>query len=159
MTTLSSDIVSRQLRGLPKLIRRRMALINHALGRDISQHREVSHLKNLIKPDFPQYLVDVGAFDGVLGSNSYFFVQAGWKATLIEAAAAALPVVAVNEGGGGETIVHGETGLLVPADPAQLGGAILSLLDNINQARVMGASGRERVNRLNRWEMTAQEFM
>jgi FkbM family methyltransferase len=49
-----------------------------------SQHGEVSEITKLIKDDWPQYIADVGAHDGVYLSNSQPFVLANWRALLIE---------------------------------------------------------------------------
>jgi FkbM family methyltransferase len=51
---------------------------------DNSQHGEVAALRGLLKPGFPRYIVDVGAYDGVTMSNSRPFVLDGWRAVLIE---------------------------------------------------------------------------
>ncbi len=67
-----------------KLLKRSWALLRHAKGQDISQRGEWTYLKELILADYPPYLVDVGAYDGVLSSNSFAFIQLGWKAVLIE---------------------------------------------------------------------------
>ena len=52
--------------------------------RDASQYGEGLLLNRYAPPDCPQFIVDVGANDGLLHSNSYFFVQRGWKAILVE---------------------------------------------------------------------------
>jgi glycosyltransferase involved in cell wall biosynthesis len=68
----------------------------------------------------------------------------------IEAQAMARPVVAAAHGGLAETIVDGETGLLVPPGDAQaLAGALERLIDMGPAARSeMGRRGRERAMRL-----------
>jgi FkbM family methyltransferase len=67
-----------------KLIQRRLALIRAALGGDVSQASETTYLKGLIHEGFPQSLVDVGAYDGVINSTSFAFVQSNFRAILIE---------------------------------------------------------------------------
>ncbi len=63
-----------------------------------------------------------------------------------EAMAASLPVVATDQGGPREIVVHGETGLLVPPNDAQaLADAIGILLDDAEMRKQYGAAGRERL--------------
>src|SRR3954468_76817 len=51
---------------------------------DVSQHGEAGMLAALVEPDWPRYLVDVGAHDGRSLSNSYPFLQQGWAGLLVE---------------------------------------------------------------------------
>lgn len=51
---------------------------------DPSQAGEVSLIRKLVGPDWPKYLVDVGANDGQTISNSYVFVRDGWTGLLLE---------------------------------------------------------------------------
>lgn len=70
----------------------------------------------------------------------------GSPVALIEALAAARPVVSTAVGGVPEVVVHDETGLTVPArDPAALAEAILRLLREPALARRLGAAGRRHV--------------
>ncbi|NTV64198.1 MAG: glycosyltransferase, partial [Oscillochloris sp.] len=63
-----------------------------------------------------------------------------------EAAAAGLPVVASAVGGLCDIVSNGRTGLLVPPDqPAALAAALSRLLVRSDEARLMGAAGREYV--------------
>jgi FkbM family methyltransferase len=66
------------------LLKQQIYKVQSRLGLNTSQHAETKTLRQLIKPEFPTYLVDVGAYDGVVYSNSYPFVQQGWNAVLIE---------------------------------------------------------------------------
>jgi glycosyltransferase involved in cell wall biosynthesis len=68
----------------------------------------------------------------------------------LEAQAMGLPVVAAAHGGLTETVVDGETGLLVaPGDPAALAAAIEKLLDLPREARAaMGQRGAQRAKAL-----------
>ena len=72
----------------------------------------------------------------------------GLPLSVLEAMAAAKPVVATAIDGTTEAVVPGVTGLLVPpADPARLAGAIRALLKDGALARRMGEEGRARVCR------------
>lgn len=72
----------------------------------------------------------------------------GQPSAVLEAMAAALPVVATNVGGTPELVRAGETGLLVPArDPAALAERLLALLSDPLRARALGAAGRALVER------------
>ena len=68
------------------------------------------------------------------------------------------PIVAVREGGARETIVHGETGLLVGRDEAEFAKAIESLLDNPKKAAEMGRKGREWIEKNFTWEKCAEDL-
>jgi glycosyltransferase involved in cell wall biosynthesis len=66
--------------------------------------------------------------------------------TVLEAMAAARPVVATDLGGVREVVVPGQTGYLVaPGDAAALAGAVDRLLRDPEARRRMGEAGRERV--------------
>jgi len=70
----------------------------------------------------------------------------GCSNTLMEAMAAARPVVATNVGGNPELVVDGVTGFLVPPkDPDALGAAIQRLLTDKASATAMGIRGRARM--------------
>jgi glycogen synthase len=63
----------------------------------------------------------------------------------VEAAQMARPVVASAIAGLNETVVHGETGLLVPpGDAAALARAVTALLDDSVRAGALGRAGRHR---------------
>ncbi|MGH7389236.1 MAG: glycosyltransferase family 4 protein [Candidatus Rokuibacteriota bacterium] len=63
----------------------------------------------------------------------------------LEAMAAARPVVARRVGALPETVVHGETGLLVDDDrPASVAAALAAVLGDRERARAMGIAGRRR---------------
>ena len=70
-------------------------------------------------------------------------VSEGYSLALLEAGAAALPIIATDVGGNSEIIRDGETGRLVPpGDPLVLAKAMLSLLGDPSQARALGKSAR-----------------
>jgi glycosyltransferase involved in cell wall biosynthesis len=68
----------------------------------------------------------------------------GTPVSLIEAQAAATPVVSTSVGGVRSVVLDGETGLLAD-DPPALAAAIASLLDEPDRAITMAVRGREHV--------------
>ncbi len=72
--------------------------------------------------------------------------QEGFGIVFLEAMACGKPVVAVRAAAVPETVVDGETGLLVdPDDPEDLARALAALLSNPDHCRAMGEAGRRRV--------------
>lgn len=73
----------------------------------------------------------------------------GFPNSVLEAMAAATPVVATAVGGTRDAVISGETGLLVPpADTPALAAAIESLLGDPARRTAMGQAARERAKRL-----------
>ena len=67
----------------------------------------------------------------------------GYSMALLEACAAALPIVATDVGGNGEIVRDGASGRLVPASDVQaLAGAMLALLQDPPQAAAFGQAAR-----------------
>lgn len=83
----------------------------------------------------------------------------GWGNVFVEAAACARPVVVGDSGGARESLVPGETGLLVNgSDVAEVVDAVGSLLADPERADAMGRSGRERVERAFGWSRAAEQL-
>lgn len=75
---------------------------------------------------------------------SYYPVE-GQPVVLLEAMSAGLPVVTTDQGAIRDTILHGETGYLVPKrDPAAMARRIVELLRDEPLRRRMGQAGRQR---------------
>ena len=86
-------------------------------------------------------------------------VEETFPVAVIEAMAAGLPVVATEVGGVPETVVQGETGLLVPAhDKAAVASAILRLVDDAELRNAMGRKGWERARENFSDQRMAEEF-
>jgi glycosyltransferase involved in cell wall biosynthesis len=67
----------------------------------------------------------------------------GFSNALVEAMAAALPVVATDVGGNAEAVRDGISGFIVPSeDPAALAEAIARLLSDPDLAKTMGSAGK-----------------
>jgi glycosyltransferase involved in cell wall biosynthesis len=72
----------------------------------------------------------------------------GFGLVLLEAMAAARPIVASRVATIPEVVLNGETGLLVPpGDPIALADALADLADNPQRGRTFGEAGRERLRR------------
>ena len=77
---------------------------------------------------------------GVLASH-----QEGFSNAVIESMAASLPMVVTNVGGNSEAVLHGLSGLVVPArNPARLGDAIAEIACDPERGKAMGEAGRIR---------------
>jgi phosphatidylinositol alpha-1,6-mannosyltransferase len=83
----------------------------------------------------------------------------GWGNVFIEAAACGRPVVVGDSGGARESLVDGETGLLVDGtDVGAVADAVGSLLADPARARSMGNAGRERVERAHTWPRITEKL-
>ena len=90
------------------------------------------------RKDVPDLLA--AADIGVLCSH-----EEGFSNAIIEGMVSGLPMVVTDVGGNAEAVVHGETGLVVPArDPHALGRALLQLCQDQSLRSRMGEAGRER---------------
>jgi glycosyltransferase involved in cell wall biosynthesis len=70
----------------------------------------------------------------------------GMSASVMEAMASGVPVVATRISGIADLVVDGQTGLLVPPGrPELLAAALKELLGDPERARAMGSAGRERI--------------
>jgi glycosyltransferase involved in cell wall biosynthesis len=78
----------------------------------------------------------------------------------LEAMACGVPVVAAAVGGLIDTVVHGETGLHVPARrPDLIAAAVGELLDDPARRRALGAAGARRARRRYGWDRVAADTL
>ena len=95
--------------------------------------------------------LDPGEVSELVGRARIACLSSLWEGMpgfVMEAMAAAVPVVATNVNGPDELVVDGVTGFLVPAkDPESLAQALRTLLEEPSLAAEFGASGRERIER------------
>jgi phosphatidyl-myo-inositol dimannoside synthase len=83
----------------------------------------------------------------------------GWGNVFIEALACGRPIVVGDSGGAKETVVDGETGLLVDGrQTGQVADAVAELLADPTRARRMGQAGRARVERNHAWPAIAAKL-
>ncbi|MFQ5520913.1 MAG: glycosyltransferase family 4 protein [Candidatus Methylomirabilia bacterium] len=101
--------------------------------------------------DLPEYLAIMDCFV-LMGAGSDESCRAA-----LEAMASGKPVVARTVGALPETIVHEETGLLLPDDrPESIAAALLALVENPERAQRMGGAGRRRAETEFNPERTAE---
>ncbi|MEX0996574.1 MAG: glycosyltransferase [Flavobacteriaceae bacterium] len=109
------------------------------------------HLKIEKNVDFPG-IVTAEQYQMYL-QESWAFVQhsitaengdmEGTPLAVLEASAAGLPVISTKHAGLQDVVVHGETGLLVEEhDVAGMAKDMIKLLDNLENAKRMGAAGK-----------------
>ena len=85
-------------------------------------------------------------------------LKEGWGLVVMEAASRGIPTVAYADAGGvTESIVDGETGVLVHGDDADFTEALESLLADPDRRRTMGARARKRSAEFS-WDASAQKF-
>lgn len=112
---------------------------------------------------WPGHVLDVAPYYHLIDVVCLPSHGEGFPPVLLEAQAAARPVVATAVTGCSDAIEHGVTGLLVPADDLDaLTDALELLLADPAQARRLGEAGRERVLRHFRpeviWKALADEY-
>lgn len=91
------------------------------------------------RTDLPQWL-------GGLDILAHPADMEGLGVSLLQASAAAIPIIASRAGGLPEAVVDGVNGLLIPrGDIAALGSALRRLLDDVELRKRMGNAGRARI--------------
>jgi phosphatidylinositol alpha-1,6-mannosyltransferase len=106
--------------------------------------------------DLPRYYAMGDVFAMPCRSRLGGMEVEGWGNVFIEASACARPIIVGDSGGARETVVDGETGLLVDGgDVPQVADAVAGLLADPDRAQRMGAAGRERVERAHAWPAIA----
>ncbi|MCK8519396.1 glycosyltransferase family 4 protein [Methanoculleus sp. 7T] len=83
----------------------------------------------------------------------------GLPIALLEAMAMGKPIVATPVAGIPEAIRDGESGILVPPEPAEIAGMIDYLLVNPSVARSLGKNARRTVDERFTWEKSAEKFL
>jgi glycosyltransferase involved in cell wall biosynthesis len=132
---------------------------------------------NAVDPDEKMYIESLAADRGVnlrivTGLDSERLAAAYGEARLcvyapvaepfglvpLEAMACGKPVVAVREGGVPESVIDGQTGLLVPRDPTTFARAVQQLLADPLLAERLGVQARQHVLRNWTWEKSVAEL-
>ena len=82
-----------------------------------------------------------------------------WGDVLLEAMAYSLPCIGVTGDAMSEIILHDITGLVVPADPIALAGALQQLLSDPARRVQMGQAARQRVEAEYTWDGVVQKML
>lgn len=122
--------------------------------------REVPGTVTLTGPvpdaDLPGYYAAADAFVLPCRDERRGLQVEGLGLSVLEASAAGLPVVVGRSGGSPESVLDGETGMVVDAaDPRELARALNELLDDPSAARRMGEAGRRWVCATWSWDRAA----
>ena len=95
---------------------------------------------------FAGFRDDLDGFIGCFDLLVHPALTEGLGVAALKAAAAGVPVVGFDAGGLSEAVVHGETGLLVPAEDVDaLRRAVTTLMEDDQMRQRMSAAGRERM--------------
>lgn len=109
--------------------------------------------------DLPRYYRAGDVFAMPCRNRLGGFEVEGWGNVFIEAAACGRPVVVGDSGGARESLIDGETGLLVDGrNVPQVADAVSTLLVDPELALGMGVRGRERVEASYTWPRAAAEL-
>ncbi len=109
--------------------------------------------------DLPRYYAAGDVFAMPCRTRAAGLEVEGWGNVFVEAAACGRPVVVGDSGGARETLVDGETGLLVDGRSVhEVAAAVATLLAEPALAAKMGDAGRDRVLRSHTWPAIADRL-
>ena len=124
---------------------------------NVAEH--VSFIGRIQYAQLPQYICAGDVF--AMPSRSRFFglEVEGLGIVYLEASACGLPVIAGSSGGAPDAVLNGVTGFVVDGQNNQeIAAAAIRLLSDMDQAKKMGAAGREWIIENWRWEIWSQRF-
>jgi phosphatidylinositol alpha-1,6-mannosyltransferase len=119
----------------------------------------VSFIGRIQYAQLPQYICAGDIF--AMPSRSRFFglEVEGLGIVYLEASACGLPVIAGSSGGAPDAVLNGVTGFVVDGQKNQeIAAAAIRLLSDMDEAKKMGAAGREWIIENWRWEIWSQRF-
>jgi len=143
-------------------LKRQGRRLKYRIAGDGSQREKLERLAQSMglqqDVEFLGFVSDVPAFLSAIDIFVLPSLFEGLGVAVLEAMAAARPVVASDTGGLRELVADGETGLLAaPGDSIALARAIAQLASQPERMRAMGASGRARVEKYFTMEKMARE--
>jgi len=112
--------------------------------RDLEDHARSLGIGNYV--EFTGERHDVGELLGSMDVFAMTSLYEGLSNSIMEAMAAALPVVATDVGGNGELVIDGETGFLCPAgDVRGFARRIMDIFRDEAEAGRLGENGKKRI--------------
>jgi glycosyltransferase involved in cell wall biosynthesis len=88
------------------------------------------------------FVVDTAPYYGAMDLFVLPTLREGFPNVVLEASASGIPVITTLSTGACDSVVGGETGILVPGDPGSLSEAIVKLLREPDKRVRMGSAGR-----------------
>jgi phosphatidylinositol alpha-1,6-mannosyltransferase len=129
------------------------------LTSELALQSAITFIGRIQYADLPTY-ISVGDLFAMPSRSRFAGLEVeGLGIVYLEASACGLPVIAGKSGGAPDAVVEGVTGVTVDGrDSADIARAAIAMLDDLDQARAMGARGREWVISNWGWEIWAREF-
>uniref|UniRef100_UPI004049CC14 glycosyltransferase family 4 protein n=1 Tax=Candidatus Planktophila sp. TaxID=2175601 RepID=UPI004049CC14 len=130
-----------------------------ALTVNLALKNSITFIGRIQYADLPSYICVGDLFAMPSRSRLAGLEVEGLGIVYLEASACGLPVIAGKSGGAPDAVLEGVTGVTVDGrNSSDIARAAIALLDDLDEARAMGARGREWVISNWRWEIWAKEF-
>lgn len=141
------DFLIHSLAHIPEEIRPSLVIISN-----FQNMPERQYLQEIAKSKDVELKIEVNISDDALLQRysqakltAYSSIREPFGLVPLESMACGTPVVAVRDGGVQETIIDGQTGVLVDRDPEKFANAVQSLLSDPDRAARYGRDGRQHV--------------
>ena len=119
----------------------------------------VSFIGRIQYAELPQFICVGDVFAMPSRSRLAGLEVEGLGIVYLEASSCGLPVVAGSSGGAPDAVIQGVTGVVVDGtDNVEIAEAIISLLNDPDKAKRMGAAGRQWIIESWRWEIWSTQF-
>lgn len=129
------------------------------LAKDLGVESSITFIGRIQYADLPTYICVGDLFAMPSRSRLAGLEVEGLGIVYLEASACGLPVIAGKSGGAPDAVVEGVTGVTVDGkNSPEIAKAAIAMLDDLENAKAMGARGREWVISNWAWENWAKEF-
>ena len=131
----------------------------HRLAHDFGVAEDVVFTDGVPGDELPAHHAMADVFAMPCRTRGYGLDVEGLGIVYLEASSTGVPVVAGRSGGAPETVVDGETGLVVDGwDVGEIAASVADLLSDPGRAAAMGAAGRQWVVDNWRWSRQAERL-